>query len=122
VSAGERGRPGGSGEDLAADFLQRKGMVVLARNYRCRSGEIDIVARDGDVVVFVEVKERTGRSHGAAIEAVTWAKRRKVVQAARAYAALHGLSEARLRFDVVAIDWEASGPRLRHDEGAFGEQ
>jgi len=121
VSGEDRGRPGGAGEDLAAEFLRRKGMVVLARNYRCRAGEIDLVARDGDAVVFVEVKERTGRSHGAAVEAVTWAKRRKVVRAARAYASVHGLSEARLRFDVVAIDWEASGPRVRHDKGAFGD-
>jgi putative endonuclease len=120
VDAAGKERPGRSGEALAEEHLSRKGMVVLARNYRCRAGEIDLVLRDGDTVVFVEVKERTGRSHGSAVEAVTWSKRRKIAQTARVFAAVHGLSEASLRFDVVAIDWDASGPRLRHDEGAFG--
>lgn len=120
MDAAGKERPGRSGEALAEEHLSRKGMVVLARNYRCRAGEIDLVLRDGDTVVFVEVKERTGRSHGSAVEAVTWSKRRKIAQTARVFAAVHGLSEAPLRFDVVAIDWDASGPCLRHDQGAFG--
>jgi putative endonuclease len=96
-------------------------MRVLARNFRCRSGEIDIVADDRGTVVFVEVKERRGDSHGSAVEAVTPAKRRRVVRAARVYAATHGLSESPVRFDVLAIDWGPEGPRVRHDAGAFGE-
>jgi putative endonuclease len=96
-------------------------MKVLARNYRCRTGEIDIVADDGGTLVFVEVKERRGDSHGSAVEAVTAVKRRRVVRAARVYAATHGLSESRVRFDVLAIDWGPEGPRVRHDAGAFGE-
>lgn len=115
-------RAGRSGEDLACDHLRRRGFVILARNYRCRGGELDLVARDGDVVVFVEVKERRGSSHGTAVEAVTDRKRRHVVRAARAYATLHGLSEAAVRFDVVSIDWGPEGPRVRHDAGAFGER
>lgn len=94
-------------------------MRILARNYRCRSGEIDVVARDGEALVFVEVKERRSASHGTAVEAVTAQKRARVVRAARIYAASEGLSEAPVRFDVVAIDWGPEGPRLRHDEGAF---
>ena len=97
------------------------GCRILARNYRCRAGEIDVVAEDRGTVVFVEVKERRGESHGSAVEAVTAAKRRKVIRAARVYAATHGLSESPLRFDVVAIDWGPEGPRVRHDAGAFGE-
>jgi putative endonuclease len=96
-------------------------MKVLARNFRCRSGEIDIVADDGGTVVFVEVKERRGDSHGSAVEAVTPTKRRRVVRAGRVYAATHGLSESPVRFDVLAIDWGPEGPRVRHDAGAFGE-
>jgi putative endonuclease len=96
-------------------------MKVLARNYRCRSGEIDIVAYDRGTVVFVEVKERRSSSHGSAVEAVTLEKRRRVVRAARVYAATHGLSESPIRFDVLAIDWGPEGPRVRHDAGAFGE-
>jgi putative endonuclease len=71
--------------------------------------------------VFVEVKERRGDSHGTAVEAVTARKRSRVLRAARRYAASEGLSESPIRFDVVAIDWGPEGPRLRHDEGAFGD-
>jgi putative endonuclease len=115
-------RRGQSGEDLACGYLERLGMHVLVRNFRCRVGEIDIVALDGDTLVFVEVKERRSDSHGAAVEAVTAEKRRRVVRAARVYAAAHRLTEAPLRFDVVAIDWSAEGPKVRHDRGAFGEE
>jgi putative endonuclease len=114
-------RPGRSGEDLAAAYLREKGIAILERNYRCRAGEIDIVARDGGVVVFVEVKERRSESHGTAVEAVTWRKRQRIVRAARVYAAVHQLADAPVRFDVLAIDWGPSGPRVRHDAGAFGE-
>jgi putative endonuclease len=117
---GDRGtRPGQAGEDLACTYLQRHGLRVLERNYHCRGGEIDIIARDGGTVVFVEVKERTGASHGTAVEAVTPTKRSRVVRAARLYAAQHALSESPLRFDVVAIDWGPEGPRVRHEAGAF---
>lgn len=112
---------GDAGEDLACAHLRARGMKVLARNYRCRGGEIDVVADDRGTLVFVEVKERGGDSHGSAVEAVTAEKRRRVVRAARVYAATHGLSESPIRFDVLAIDWSAEGPRVRHDAGAFGE-
>jgi len=117
--AGGPTRPGQAGEDLACAYLQQKGLRILERNFRCRAGEIDIIARDGATVVFVEVKERTGRSHGAAIEAVTPTKRARVVRAARLYAAQRALSESALRFDVVAIDQGPDGPEVRHESGAF---
>jgi putative endonuclease len=113
-------RPGEVGERLACRHLESRGLVVLARNFRCRSGEVDVVARDGDTTVFVEVKERAGVSHGEACEAVTFGKRRRIVRAARIYAASRGLSESPLRFDVVCIDWTDEGrPQIRHDAGAF---
>jgi putative endonuclease len=94
--------------------------VVLARNFRCRSGEVDVVARDGETTVFVEVKERAGATHGEACDAVTPGKRRRIVRAARIYASARGLSESPLRFDVVSIDWADDGrPRIRHDAAAF---
>ena len=69
----------------------------------------------------MEVRERAGDSHGSAVESVTGTKRRRIVRAARVYAATRGLTESSIRFDVVAIDWGADGPRVRHDEGAFAE-
>ena len=113
-------RPGAVGETLACRHLESRGLVVVARNFRCRSGEVDVVARDGETTVFVEVKERTGVTHGEASEAVTYGKRLRIVRAARIYAAARGLSESPLRFDVVCIDWMDDGrARIRHDASAF---
>jgi putative endonuclease len=113
-------RPGSVGEELACRHLKARGYSILARNYRCRSGEVDVVARHGEATVFVEVKERRSLRHGDGQEAVTFGKRRRLVRAARIYAAGHGLSEAPLRFDVISIVWGADGqPRLRHEPGAF---
>jgi putative endonuclease len=113
-------RPGEAGETLACERLAQEGLTVLARNFRCRSGELDVVARDKDgTVVFVEVKERHGRSHGEGHEAVTFGKRRRLVRAARIYASHHGLTESAIRFDVMSVDWEGRTPSIRHDRGAF---
>ena len=111
---------GAEGEALACRHLERAGYAILARNFRCRAGEIDVVARDGEVTVFVEVKDRHGRSHGEGHESVTRGKRLRVVRAARLFAAARGLSEAPIRFDVVSIDREEGRPpAIRHDRGAF---
>lgn len=110
---------GEDGEDLACRHLRKQGYTILERNYCCRVGEIDVVARDGDTVVFVEVKERGGASHGGAVEAVTRSKRRRVIKAAQRWAASHGASEHLVRFDVVAIDWQGGKPVVRHEQGAF---
>jgi putative endonuclease len=116
-----RTKPGGAGESLACRYLESEGYRIVERNWRCRSGEVDVIARDGDVLVFVEVKQRHGASHGEAVEAVTFGKRRRVVRAARLWAAARDVSESLLRFDVVSIDDDGQGrPRVRHDRGAFG--
>ena len=112
-------RPGQAGEDLACAFLLSHGYRIRARNFRCRGGELDVVAERSGVTVFVEVKERHGASHGQGFEHVTWAKRRRLLQAARLYAAQNALLESPLRFDVVSIDWKDGRPHVRHDEGAF---
>lgn len=117
------GLPGSQGERLACRYLEAQGFVILARNFRSRAGEVDIVGRDSETTVFVEVKERHGTSHGEAVEAVTLGKRQRIVRAARLFAATRGLSDSPLRFDVVAIDWSAAGePRIRHDRDAFGAE
>lgn len=112
-------RPGRSGEDLACAHLESRGYAVLARNFRSRTGEVDVVARSQGTTVFVEVKERRSASHGHGFESVTGPKRRRIVRAARHYAAVHGLLESPLRFDVISIDWRDGRPEIRHDQGAF---
>ena len=115
-------RRGQAGEALACRHLAGQGFVILCRNFRCRSGELDIVARDPDgTIVFVEVKERGGAGHGAGYEAVTFGKRLRVLRAARFYAAGRGLGESAIRFDVISVDWRVGRPSIRHDRGAFDE-
>jgi putative endonuclease len=95
---------GESGEDLAVEELERRGYAILARRYRTRHGEIDVVARDGETTVFVEVKARTTLEFGGAAEAVTPWKQRRLVTMATDYLARHRLSDRPCRFDVVAVD------------------
>ena len=112
-------RAGLEGEDLACRHLAAQGYAILARNFRCRSGEVDVIARDGAVTVFVEVKHRRGSAHGAGHESVTFGKRRRIVRAARIFASARGLSESPLRFDVISIDEAEGRAVIRHDRGAF---
>ena len=94
---------GRAGEDLAVQALTGAGYTILERNYRRRTGEIDIVAREGEVLAFVEVKARSSRRYGSPAEAVGRVKQRRIIQAARLYLAEHGLEEAPCRFDVVEV-------------------
>lgn len=110
---------GEAGESTACEYLRGLGYQIVARNFRCRSGEVDIVARDGDATVFVEVKDRCSDSHGEGHEAVTFGKRRRIIRAAQLFAASRGLFDARLRFDVISIDRREGSPHVRHDRGAF---
>ena len=100
----ERQAFGKTGENRAVDELERRGYAILARRYRTRHGEIDIVARDDETTVFVEVKARATAEFGTAAEAVTRRKQLKLASMARDYLARNDLSNARCRFDVVAID------------------
>jgi len=98
------------GEELAAAELTSRGYAILARRYRTAHGEIDIVAEDGAVLVFVEVKARATPEFGSAAESVTDAKKRKVTAMALEYLGRNHVSDRPCRFDVVAIDG-ALGPR-----------
>ena len=115
--ADESGRVG---ESLAARFLRKKGYKVIRRNSRSPIGEIDLIMRDGDAVVFVEVKTRTSRKWGEPEEAVTREKQRKICREAMRFATRHRLGERPLRFDVVAVLLEENrDPEIRHYEAAF---
>jgi putative endonuclease len=94
---------GGAAEEAAARFLERQGLAIVARNYRTRLGEIDLVARDGATLVFVEVRMRSSDHYGGGAESIGWRKRSRIEAAARQYLArLRG--EPACRFDVVTLD------------------
>jgi putative endonuclease len=94
---------GAAAEALAAQFLEARGLSMVARNYRCRGGEIDLIARDGPVLVFVEVRLRSGTAFGGAAASITAAKRRRLALAARHY--LGRLKkEPPCRFDAILLD------------------
>jgi putative endonuclease len=112
---------GTSGEDDAAAFLRKKGLRILERNFRTRYGEIDIVARDGESVVFVEVKARSAGALAEPKDAVDAKKRKRIIMAAREH--LSSFGEARARFDVVSIRYDGDGkPSIEHLENAFEDE
>lgn len=111
---------GARGEQLAAAYLEQRAMVVLDRNWRCRDGELDLVARDGDEIVFVEVKTRSGTGFGLPAEAVTNQKAHRIRRLAGQWLAEHVEGWAGVRFDVVGIVLPHSGPAtIEHYAGAF---
>jgi putative endonuclease len=113
---------GKTGEDLACAELERRGYAIIARRYRRRGGEIDIVSRDGETMVFVEVKTRESRAFGMAAEAVTAFKRRRIAQLAAEYMARHRLFHCRCRFDVVSIHFESGRAEIEVFQNAFDAQ
>ena len=111
---------GAAGESAAARHLERSGYGIVERNVRCRLGEIDLVALDGAVVVFVEVKGNRGPRYGAPEEMVTLFKQRRLTRLASWYLQRRGWLGRQARFDVVAVDWKADGAaRVRHLRNAF---
>lgn len=108
------------GEDAAAAFLERVGMTVVERNWRCPAGEADIIALDGEDLVIVEVKTRRSARAGTPEESVTPSKQRRMSRVARAYVATRGLSPQRIRFDVVTLRvLSEDRALLRHLRDAF---
>jgi putative endonuclease len=110
---------GKTGEDLACRELERRGYEIVARRYRRRSGELDIVARDGATIVFVEVKARRGRMFGEAVEAVTGWKQRRMSRLAAEYLSRHHLTQCPCRFDVVSIQFDDGRPTVEVYQNAF---
>ena len=110
---------GKSGENLACRELARRGYEIVARRWRSRRGEIDIIARDGATLVFVEVKARDGRAFGAPAEAVTPLKQRRLTQLATHYMALNRITTGLCRFDVVSIQLGSGEPVIEVYKNAF---
>jgi putative endonuclease len=111
---------GARGEALAVDFLTVRGYAVLARNYRCKGGEVDIVAREGKTLVFVEVKTRRTMEYGLPQLAVTPFKQRQISKAALTWLAAHHQESAPARFDVIAVLLlTGDQPRIEQIKNAF---
>jgi len=113
---------GRRGEDFAHRYLRSAGMTVLARNYRPGGGEaeVDIIARDGDITVFVEVKSRRSADYGSPDRQIDEAKRRNITRAARSYATRAGIAWNQVRFDVVSVIF-TEPPSIIHQQDAFFE-
>jgi putative endonuclease len=109
---------GAAGERMAARHLEGQGFEIVDRNFRCREGEIDLVAAQGELVVFCEVKTRRTDRWGEPSEAVDWRKQAKLRRLAGAWLAENG-GRAEVRFDVISIVVESGRPTLVHLPDAF---
>jgi putative endonuclease len=110
---------GRAGEEAAVQYLCQQGYHVLERNYRCRFGEIDLIARDGSTLAFIEVKTRRSQTFGPAAAAVTREKQRNLVKASQVYLTQKRKADEFCRFDVVTIELDAQTPRIELIKNAF---
>ena len=115
-----RKRAGNYGETAVTGYLAAKGYEILARNYRAWGGEIDIVAKDSDYIVFIEVKYRRQLAYGRPAEAVTHKKRRAIIAAAYGYLAEYCRGDENCRFDIIEV-FGREQLTINHIENAFGE-
>ncbi len=106
-------------ENAAREYLLKKGLTWVESNYRSKLGEIDLIMRDNDYWVFIEVRARASGIYGSALESVTYSKQQKILKTASLYLSAHQLQDkARVRFDVISI--EGSPPQLTWISNAFG--
>lgn len=115
-----RKRTGQIGEQIAVSYLVDKGCHVVHRNWRCPTGELDIVMEDGDTLVFVEVRTRRGQRFGPAEESITPAKQARLIELAQSYLQEMTLSDQSWRIDVVAVHLGPGSPQVNHIENAVG--
>lgn len=111
---------GAIGEDIAERYLKKKGYRIIDRNFRCRLGEIDIIALDGEALVFVEVKTRRNQNYGRPCEAVNTVKIRHILQTAACYAAVSPARYGEIRIDVVEILFQGEKPYIHHIKNITG--
>lgn len=115
----EKKEIGQKGENLAADYLQNAGYTVLERNYRCKLGEIDIIARDNDTLVFIEVRSRSSLAFGLPQESINRRKRHQISKVALEYMIRRKLKNIPARFDVVAVSFEGRKEKVDLIKDAF---
>jgi putative endonuclease len=113
---------GSAGELSAYRYLRQQGYKIVARNYRKRFGEIDLIAWDGDTLAFIEVKSRTNQARGLPEEAVHRGKQRQIRRVAREYRSRNQLHDINYRFDIVSIERIAGREQIELLKGAFGDQ
>lgn len=115
----ERIRLGKTGEDIAANYLLDRGLEIITRNFRDKFGEIDIIAKDSQTFVFVEVKTRRSDRFGQPEEAVTPTKQQQIIRVATNFLAQRKLLDAPVRFDVIGITMKGRNPEISHLISAF---
>ncbi|MFQ5702537.1 MAG: YraN family protein [Gemmatimonadales bacterium] len=114
-----RHRRGYQGEETAKGFLAAAGWEIMAHRFRLGRIEIDLIARRGSLIAFVEVKTRKTRAFGSPLEAVTWAKKREIVRVARGWMDRYGRRDYVYRFDVIGVTLGREGVQIEHVEDAF---
>jgi len=117
-----RKQTGDLGEELAVHYLEQLGYLIKERNWRCRSGEIDLIARLGDQLIFVEVRTRSSSSRfGTAAESVSYRKQNKVRQTAQVYLTMSAIVNTPIRFDVITVmlNKDRSAKQIDHYKNAF---
>lgn len=117
-----RRRKGAWWEGEAARYLEKAGYAILERNYRTRAGEIDLIARKENLLIFVEVKMRSSEAFGRPEEAIDSRKQKKIIEIAQLYLAEHPSPTQDIRFDVIAITSEGPQRLIKHIENAFWVQ
>jgi putative endonuclease len=110
---------GRKSEALAEEYLKRKGLNILKRNYRCGHKEIDLVGKDGNTIVFIEVKAGRSKDFGAPQERVDLRKQRNLTEAAYHFIQEENITDCDFRFDVVAISYQKGKEKIDHIENAF---
>jgi putative endonuclease len=110
---------GKRGEDIASSYMQEHGYRILQRNFRCGYGEVDIICTQAQVLVFVEVKTRTGQGFGSPEESITRTKKEHIRKVALIFLETCALSFREIRFDVVGILMHDGQPQINHIEAAF---
>lgn len=107
------------GEEKAVEYLEKQGYEIIARNFRSARGEIDIIARDEDFIIFIEVKLRRSQKYGPPQSAVDYRKQEKIKKVTEYFLLKQGLRNERIRFDVISIEIEAGKVKLKHFKNAF---